>query len=107
MVRAVCVTKAGANRRTAPPMRLSQPNKVISTRQSAVQTLCVSTMARPAGMISRPERNNSARLARNSSAMSRNARWLANTARPTTSITGPISLARKREVCIGLPPHAV
>jgi hypothetical protein len=31
---------------------------------------------------------------------------LANTASPIASITGPISLAIKTEVCIGHPPHA-
>src|SRR5205823_3431880 len=75
-------------------------------RQSAVQTLCVSTMARLAGIRSRPLRNISARLAKNSSAMSRKPRGLANTASPTTSITGPISLAMKTDVDIGHPPHA-
>src|SRR5260221_11283743 len=87
-------------------MTLSQPNRGIITRPSAAQMLAVTTIARPTGMIRRPLRNNSARLAKNSSAMSRNARWLVNTASPITSITGPISRAMKTDVDIGHPPHA-
>src|SRR5882757_6291108 len=87
-------------------MALSQPNRVIITRPSTAQMLCVSTMARPTGMISKPERKISARLARNSSAISRNADWLANTASPITSMIGPISLAMKTDVDIGYPSHA-
>ena len=72
----------------------------MTTRQSAVQTLWVSTMARPAGSVITPDRKISAGLAMNSPAKARNPAPWTDSASPSASATGPISLARKIEVAI-------
>src|SRR3954469_4781981 len=84
--------------RNAPVMAASQPTTVISTRQSATHTLWVSTMARPAGRVTTPARNISARLRMNSSSTVRMLARFTSTPMPSASANGPISFARKVEL---------
>ena len=49
-------SSAGCAIRMMPPITASQPMRVITTRQSAVHSLCVLTIARPAASASRPAR---------------------------------------------------
>ena len=92
----------GQTMRAAPPIVMSQPRMVINTGQLATQTLWVSTMARPAVMVRRPERKISAAAAQEFFGEAAKAVPVDEHARcPTTSITGPISFARKIEFAIG------
>src|SRR4051812_43980989 len=86
--------------RMAPVMTASQPTMVMTTRQSGVHTLWVSTMARPAGRVMTPDRKISAGLAMNSLAKVRNPGPWTRSASPSARANGPISLARKIEVVI-------